>query len=83
MGANRFELDKAEKGRGKSQVPGIGIGDNCHIRNAIIDRNARIGHNVKLVNSRNVKQHQCEHCHIVDGVIVIPKNAVIPSGTVI
>ena len=81
MGANRFELHKKTTDGRKRRIPDIGIGDNCEIRNAIIDRNARIGHNVKLVNTRSVKKHQCESCHIVDGIIVIPKNAVIPSGT--
>jgi glucose-1-phosphate adenylyltransferase len=81
MGANRFELNRDRTAGRKRSVPDIGIGDNCEIRNAIIDRNARIGHNVKLINTRGVKQHQCESCHIVDGTIVIPKNAVIPNGT--
>ncbi len=81
MGANRFELHKDTTTGRKRRIPDIGIGDNCEIRNAIIDRNARIGNNVKLVNTRSVKQHQCESCHIVDGITVIPKNAVIPSGT--
>jgi len=83
MGANRFELDKTEKSYRGQPGPRIGIGDNCEIRNAIVDRNARIGNNVKLINTGGVKQHQCESCHIVDGVIVIPKNAVVPNGTVI
>jgi glucose-1-phosphate adenylyltransferase len=83
MGANRFEVNSDGKSSRKSSVPGIGIGDNCEIRNAIIDRNARIGHNVKLINTGNIKHFQCEDCHIIDEVIVIPKNTVIPDGTVI
>jgi len=83
MGANHFELSRRVKSHQRLTIPDIGIGDNCEISNAIIDRNARIGHNVKLINTRGVKQHQCENCHIIDGIVVIPKNAVIPNGTVI
>ena len=83
MGANLFESQSVRTENKKKQIPDIGIGDNCEIHNAIIDRNARIGHNVKLLNTKNLRKHQCETCHIIDGVVVVPKNAVIPTGTVI
>ena len=81
MGADLFEAqDDLEKNRDKN-IPPIGIGSNCEIRNAIIDKNARIGNNVKLVN----KKHRIEETHdeyvIKDGIIVVPKNAVIHEGT--
>ena len=65
----------------------IGIGKNCSIENAIIDKNARIGNNVvikpfpagtELDDPAEVKQY-----YVRDGIVVIPKNAVIESGTVI
>jgi len=83
MGANLFESRASMADNKKKGIPDIGIGDNCEIRNAIIDRNAHIGHNVKLLNIKNLKKHQCESCHIIDGIIVVPKNAVIPNGTVV
>ena len=59
------------------------LGDNCIIRNSIIDKNARIGNGVNLVNERNVTEEEAENYVIRDGIIVVPKNAVIPDGTVI
>jgi len=83
MGADFFE-SKEEKARNAAAgVPPIGIGRNCEIRNAIIDKNARIGNGVKLVNARGVKDEKADHYGIVNGIIVIPKNAVIPDGTII
>jgi glucose-1-phosphate adenylyltransferase len=83
MGADFFE-SKEEKAKNEAAgVPPIGIGRNCEIRNAIIDKNARIGNGVKLVNARGVKDEKADHYGIVNGIIVIPKNAVIPDGTVI
>lgn len=83
MGADFFE-SKEEKARNEAAgVPPIGIGRNCEIRNAIIDKNARIGNGVKLVNARGVKDEKADHYCIVNGIIVIPKNAVIPDGTII
>lgn len=61
----------------------IGIGRDCEIRNAIIDFNARIGDGSKLVNADGVMNADAENYSIRDGIIVIPKNAVIPPGTVI
>ncbi len=83
MGADFFE-SREEIGQNAAQgVPSIGIGSNCEIRNAIIDKNARIGDGVKLVNARGIGDETTDHYSIVGGLIVIPKNAVIPSGTVI
>jgi glucose-1-phosphate adenylyltransferase len=67
----------------KMGIPNIGLGDNCEIRNTIIDRNARIGSNVKLINAENIKERNTESYSIVDGIVVVRKNAVIPDGTVI
>jgi glucose-1-phosphate adenylyltransferase len=78
MGANVWE----ELPQGSSQV-GIGIGKDCHIRNAIIDFNARIGDGCKLLNEAGVQNFDNENYCIRDGIIVVPKNAVLPPGTVI
>ncbi len=83
MGANRYESSLELAANQKRGIPPVGIGDNCVIRNAIIDRNARIGHDVRLINTQDAKQHLCDTCAIVDGIIVVPKNAVVPNGTVI
>jgi glucose-1-phosphate adenylyltransferase len=76
MGANYWEQD------GSHPSP-IGVGRDCHIRNAIIDFNARIGDGCKLVNADGVQSLDTENYSIREGIIVVPKNAVIPPGTVI
>ncbi|HBL27847.1 MAG TPA: glucose-1-phosphate adenylyltransferase, partial [Acidobacteria bacterium] len=71
-----------EGGAGDGQIP-RGIGHDCHVRNAIIDFNARIGDGCRLVNAEGVENADSEQWTIRDGIIVVPKNAVIPPGTVI
>ncbi|HUE35899.1 MAG TPA: hypothetical protein VMO20_00805, partial [Candidatus Acidoferrum sp.] len=63
--------------------PRIGIGENCKIENAIIDKNARIGNNVKISPAGKPDHVDHELYFIRDGIVIIPKNAVIPHGTVI
>lgn len=83
MGADFFESQDDIEQNIKNGIPNIGIGTNCEIRNAIIDKNARIGNGVKLVNSRNIREEATEDYEIHDGIIVVPKNAVILDGTAI
>ena len=61
----------------------VGIGKNTLIRNAIVDKNARIGDNCRIVNEAGVQDIDTETYSIKDGIIIIRKNAVIPPGTVI
>ena len=61
----------------------IGIGNNSVLKNVIVDKNARIGKNVQLVNSNNITEEFHDNYVIRDGIIVIPKGAVIQDGTVI
>jgi glucose-1-phosphate adenylyltransferase len=78
MGANFWENVSAAS----SQVP-LGIGRDCHVKNAIIDFNARIGDGCRLVNARHIQHADAENYSIRDGIIVIPKNAVLPPGTIV
>ena len=66
------------------RVP-LGVGANTTIRRAIIDKNARIGRNVRIVNQDSVSEGSREALGFVikNGIVVIIKNAVIPDGTVI
>lgn len=68
-----------------SDVPRIGIGEGTMIKRAIIDKNARIGSNVRLVNEANIENADAEDGSYVirDRIIIIPKNAVIKDGTVV
>jgi glucose-1-phosphate adenylyltransferase len=61
----------------------IGIGENTIIKNAIIDKNCRIGKNVKILNEEGILNKEEKNYSIVDGIIVITKNSVIPDNTVI
>ncbi|HOU36928.1 MAG TPA: glucose-1-phosphate adenylyltransferase, partial [Candidatus Omnitrophota bacterium] len=65
------------------QAPTLGIGKNCHIRKAIIDKNVRMGDNVRIINRDRLVDFENEFCVIRNGIVIIPKAAVIPSGTVI
>ncbi len=64
-------------------APPVGIGQGSVIRKAIIDKNARIGRNVRIVNESGVAEGNGDGWAIRDGIVVVPKNGVIPDGTVI
>jgi glucose-1-phosphate adenylyltransferase len=83
MGNDRFEsVQEIEENRTR-KLPNMGIGNHCTIINAIVDKNARIGENVSIINAHNLQKHEEEHYSICDGIIVVPKGACIPTGTVI
>jgi glucose-1-phosphate adenylyltransferase len=64
-------------------APPVGIGEGTLIQEAIIDLNARIGRNVRIVNKAGVKEAEGESWVIRDGIVVVRKDAVIPDGTTI
>jgi len=64
-------------------LPRIGIGANTHIENAIIDKNARIGANCRISPAGKPDKVDHPHYYIRDGIVIIPKNGVLPSGTII
>lgn len=64
-------------------VPSMGIGRDCEIRKAIIDKNVSIGDGVKIVNRNGADFEDGEKYSIRDGIVVVHKGAVIPAGTVI
>ncbi|XP_077237505.1 ADP glucose pyrophosphorylase 1 isoform X2 [Tasmannia lanceolata] len=85
MGADYYETDADRRFlAAKGSVP-IGIGKNSHIKRAIIDKNARIGDNVKITNQDNVQEaaRETDGYFIKSGIVTIIKDALIPSGTVI
>ncbi|MFZ1847930.1 MAG: sugar phosphate nucleotidyltransferase, partial [Saprospiraceae bacterium] len=61
----------------------MGIGNDSYIENAIVDKNARIGSNVRIVGSVALENMEAESYCIVDGIVVVKKNAVIENGTTI
>jgi len=83
MGADYFESKEEIEANLRSGLPPVGIGRECLIRGAIVDKNARIGDGVKLINDRGIPCLETDDYVIRDGIIVVPKHAVIPDGTVI
>jgi glucose-1-phosphate adenylyltransferase len=68
---------------GPPGAPPIGVGEGSVIRNAIIDLNVRIGRNVRILNKAGVAHADGDGWAIREGIVVVPKNSVIPDGTVI
>ena len=61
--------------------PPLGVGEGTRIEGAIIDKNARIGRNVQVVNSQGVEtSEETPQGMICDGVFVMPKNTTLPDG---
>ncbi len=83
MGADYYEglEEKAENDRRK-RCP-VGIGRNCVIRNAILDKNVRIGEGVRILNEKGLVNFTHDRYSIVDGITVVPKDMEIPDGFVI
>jgi hypothetical protein len=81
MGADYYETSASIQQYESSGLPRIGIGKNTKIENAIIDKNARIGEN--CVISPAGKPENVDHplYFIRDGIVIVPKNGVIPHGT--
>ena len=84
MGADYYETDEDKADNKKQGIPDIGIGMNCKINKAIIDKNAHIGDNC-CINVTGKTYEDGDHglFYSSDGIIVIRKNAVVPSGSVI
>jgi glucose-1-phosphate adenylyltransferase len=76
MGADYFEQDRP----GAEGMPAIGVGRNCVVDRAIIDKNARIADGVVITPEGKPLNLDAENYFIRDGIVVVPKNAVIPAG---
>ncbi len=60
--------------------PTIGIGDRCYISNTIVDKNCRIGNDVRIVGGNHLEDGKYERHYVVDGIVIVPKGQVIPDG---
>lgn len=85
MGSDYYEEEKDFKRAISPSFPHIGIGDGSTLHKCIIDKNARIGKNCKLVNKEGIwesfdriKEGIC----IRDGILIVSKSAVVPDGTI-
>ncbi len=83
LGSDFYESEESVAKHEREGKPRIGIGANCRIDNTIIDKNARIGNNVVISPAGKPEKFDHELCYIRDGIVIIPKSALIPHGTVI
>lgn len=81
MGSDKYEsLEDME--RNNIDIV-LGIGDRCFIKNAIVDKNCRIGDDVRINGGKHLKDTETDAYFIKEGIVVVKKDAVIPSGTII
>ncbi len=83
IGAGEYETSEDMEQNAQRGIPNVGIASGTSIVNAIIDRNARIGNKVVIANAKGQVNSDGDNYYIRDGIVVIPKGAVIPDGTVI
>ena len=83
MGADFYEDDDEKAENRRLGRPHVGVGQGAHIERAIIDKNACIGQGVIIRSHEGEPDREEENYTIRDGIVVIPKNAVIPAGTTI
>jgi len=85
MGADYYQTFEEMRDDLVTGLPRVGIGEGTVIKRAIIDKNARIGSGVKLLNEAQVREADAADgsYYIRDGIIIVPKNAVVKDGTVV
>jgi glucose-1-phosphate adenylyltransferase len=83
LGCDYYESQASIEESTRNNRPRIGIGTNTRIENAIIDKNARIGDNVVISPAGKPENHDHPLYFIRDGIVIIPKNGIVPHGTVI
>jgi glucose-1-phosphate adenylyltransferase len=83
LGCDYYESAESIRENERAGMPRLGIGRNTRIENAIIDKNARIGDNVVISPAGKPENADHELYYIRDGIVVIPKNGVIPHGAVV
>ena len=80
MGCDYFEtIEEMERAKAKG-LPQMGVGDRCYIKNCIIDKNVRMGNDVRINGGDQLEPQDHALYTIKDGIVVIKKNAVIPNG---
>lgn len=80
MGNDYFQSQE-EIQSGTEDKPAMAIGQRCFISNAIIDKNCRIGNDVRIAGGDHLEDGDFGQYHVVDNIVIIPKGSVIPDGT--
>ena len=83
MGNDYYEtLEEMEHAKDQG-IPNVGIGNRCYIKNAIVDKNVRIGDDVRINGGSHMENNDHSLYTVKEGIVVIKKGAVIPNGFVI
>ena len=83
MGSDYYETLADIQHAVENGLPKIGIGDRCYIKNAIIDKNCRIGNDVRINGGHHLENTDHTLYTVKDGIVVIKKGAILPNGFVI
>jgi glucose-1-phosphate adenylyltransferase len=83
MGSDFFETMEDMKQSASRGIPKIGIGERCYIRNAIIDKNCRIGNDVRINGGSHLENADHSLYTVKEGIVVVKKGAILPDGFVI
>jgi glucose-1-phosphate adenylyltransferase len=83
MGNDYYETIEEMEANTKKGLPMIGIGERCYIKDAIIDKNCRIGNDVRINGGKHLANTDHSLYSVKDGIIVVKKMAVLPDGFVI
>ena len=83
MGADYYEPAESRQPNAAEGLPPIGIGKMTRIEGAIVDKNARIGDQCAISSAGKPDTLDHPLYYVRDGIVIIPKGAVIPAGTVI
>ena len=83
MGTDFYETLEDMNSSVERGIPKLGIGERCYIKNAIIDKNCRIGNDVRINGGKHLSNSDHSLYTIKDGIVVVKKGAVLPDGFVI
>jgi glucose-1-phosphate adenylyltransferase len=83
LGADRFETEADRANNRTNNRPNLVVGEGAVIERAILDKECRIGRNVKIINKRGVQDDEGENYVIRDGIVTIPRGTIVPDGTII
>lgn len=83
MGTDYYETLEEMNASVTNGLPKLGIGERCYIKNAIIDKNCRIGNDVRINGGKHLTNSDHLLYTIKDGIVVVKKGAVLPDGFVI
>jgi glucose-1-phosphate adenylyltransferase len=82
-GADYYETLEEMRATEARGIPPIGIGSDSVVTNAIVDKNARIGRGVRIINEAGVKNADGDGYFIREGIVIVPKNGCLRDGTVV